>query len=65
MSLKTTINKIKSIGVENTRIVPTDDSQKYILEIREDGTWKKILKPMSKPMLEDVIRQSTNKVILG
>jgi hypothetical protein len=58
------VAKIKKVGVENTRISP-EINGKCILEIKEDGEWTTILKPMKKTMLEDVISQASNKVILG
>lgn len=64
MCLKEAIAKIQKAGVGNTRIIPSDDG-KFILEINEGGQWKKILKPMSKVMLEDAVKQASNKVIMG
>jgi len=65
MSLKETIERVKSVGIDKARIVPADKSGKFVLEIEENKQWVKVTKPMSRTMTEDVLRQATNKVILG
>ena len=64
-NFKSAVEKIKKVGVMNTRISPSDIPGKCVLEIKEGEEWKTILHPMKKTMLEDVVRQASDKVILG
>lgn len=65
-NLKEAVEKIRKVGTNNYRIVSDSQNPKMsILEINENGNWSMILKPMSREMLEDVVRQANNRLILG
>jgi len=63
MSVREMIERVKSVGIDKARIVPAEG--KFVLEIEENNKWIRLTKPMSRTMTEDVLRQATNKVILG
>lgn len=61
--------RIKQAGATNVRAVPADGQNihtgLYQIEIREAGNWIAIATGMPRSTAEDLIRQATNKVILG
>lgn len=62
------IQKIKSVKPANVRIVPmigegVDGNQQ--IEICVNGTWQTVVAGIKRPMAEDLIRQTTNRVLLG
>jgi hypothetical protein len=63
--LQEAVAKIRQVGITNVRISPISGDTKHQIEIQENGSWIKILNPMEKNMAEDVLRQASNKVILG
>ena len=63
--LQEAVAKIRQVGITNVRISPISGDTKHQIEIMESGSWIKILSPMEKNMAEDVLRQASNKVILG
>lgn len=69
VNLNEAITRIKAAGPCNVRSVPMAGqdviSGRYQIEIRESGTWSIVLEGTTRSMAEDIIRQSTNKVILG
>ena len=61
--------KIKAVGVNNVRIV-TMDGQPAVeglhqIDINSNGQWITIATGMKRNIAEDIVRQATNKVILG
>lgn len=64
MQLSEAVKRIKSAGTENTRITPAS-SGKHNVEVKTPGGWVKVVSDVTRPMAEDIIRQATNKVILG
>ena len=63
-SLNEAVNKIKSAGISNTRIT-TVSGNNYQIEVFKDGKWEVVVNSVTRPMAEDIVRQATNKVILG
>mgnify|MGYP001594996388 CR=1 FL=1 len=57
------IQKIKSLGLSNTRIVSS--GEKSCIEVRENGQWNKVIVGVTQRIAEDIVAQATNKVILG
>ncbi len=69
INLNETINTIKKIGASNTRIVPMENQNpldgNVSIEVRLDGNWSPVVSGIKKSTAEDIIRQATNRVILG
>lgn len=68
VNMNETIQQIKRVGATNVRAVPMPGrsiNEDHQIEIREGGTWHPIVTGLTKKMAEDLIGQSTNKVILG
>ena len=62
------IQKIKSVGSSAVRVVPMNGQTvdgNHQIEINQNGNWTTILTGVKRPMAEDIIRQATNKVLLG
>jgi hypothetical protein len=58
------VKKVREVGASNARIVPTQ-GRKFKVEILSNGSWVTVLRDLEHPIAEDVIRQATNKVLLG
>jgi len=69
VNINEAIQKIKRAGAANVRTVPMDGQSvndgNYQIDIRNNGGWDTILVGVKKQMAEDIIRQATNKVLLG
>lgn len=69
INLNETINTIKKIGANNTRIVPMENQNpldgNVRIEVRLDGNWSPVVSGIKKSTAEDIIKQATNRVILG
>lgn len=62
------IQKIKSIGSINTRIVPMEGQTitgSCQIEIKENGLWSPVVTGVTNKIAENIIAQATNRVILG
>lgn len=63
------IQKIKKVGSQSVRTVPMPgqsvDGGDYQIEIQVNGQWESVVAGVKKPMAEDIIRQATNRVLLG
>lgn len=66
MNVSEAIQKIKSSS--NTRIVPMPGNNiqgSHQIEILESGSWNVVVSGITLRMAEDMVRQATNRVILG
>lgn len=64
-TVKEAVKRIQRAGVANTRIVPMLGSQRVKIEALLDGSWVTVAKDLDQKIAEDIIRQSTSRVILG
>lgn len=69
LNLNEAISRIKSVGVHNVRIVPMQNESvidgNHQIEVNESGAWTTIIAGIKRNIAEDLVRQATNKVILG
>lgn len=69
ININEAIQKIKQVGASSVRTVPMAgeavDGGQYQIEVQENGSWTAIVTGVKKTMAEDIIRQATNRVILG
>jgi nitrate reductase beta subunit len=69
LNVNEAIQKIKSIGASNVRIVPMAgqpiNSGDHQIEIKSGANWEPIVSGVKKKMAEDIVNQAINKVILG
>ena len=63
-TIKETIEQIKKVGIDDVRVVPSTPGRSNI-QIYKDGNWKTILENVNTMAVDDILRQATNKVILG
>lgn len=60
---------IKAAGPRNVRVVPMSGqpaiSGLHAIEIRQANGWIPIASGLQKAVAEDIVRQATNRVILG
>lgn len=59
------IDTIKAAGLTNTRIAETASSNAVVIEVYKVNQWVAITKPISKSIAEDIIKQASNKLLLG
>lgn len=67
VNMNEAIRKIRSVGPQSVRAVPMPDQPvdgDYQIEINNGG-WEPIVTGVKKQMAEDIIRQATNRVLLG
>lgn len=62
---KDAVNRIREAGSGNTRISPIPNSRKVKVEIKVNNSWVTVLRDLDQTIAEDVLRQATNKVLLG
>lgn len=68
-NLNEAIQRIKQAGVNHTRILPVTgesalgDNQE--IQVKESGEWRTVVTGIKRSMAEDLVRQATNRVILG
>jgi hypothetical protein len=62
---KKAIDRIREVGINNARISPVPNSRKTKIEIKVNNNWVTVLRDLDQTIAEDVLRQATNKVILG
>jgi hypothetical protein len=69
LNLSEAVQRIKIAGSSNVRVVPMSGQSPLTglqrIEIRESGKWIGIVEGLQKKAAEDIIRQATNRVILG
>lgn len=59
------VHRIRVAGPDNVRRIPGNDPQSFTIQINENGQWVSVVKDVSQTVAEDVMRQATNRVILG
>lgn len=62
--IKEAVAQMKQVGEENIRKVPTSEG-KIDIQIQKGGHWLTVLKNLNPAIADDVIRQASNRVILG
>lgn len=62
-TIKEAVDKIRQVGTNNTRITPVGNKCK--IEVNIGGNWAALLSNLDRNVAEDIIRQATNRVILG
>jgi hypothetical protein len=62
-TIKEAVDKIRQVGTTNARITPVGNRCK--IEIYTGKEWVTLLSNLERNIAEDVIRQATNRVILG
>ena len=62
-TIKEAVERIKQVGIENARVVREGDKAK--IEIKTPNGWVTVLPNVNPNAAEDIMRQATNKVILG
>jgi hypothetical protein len=70
LNLSEATQKIKSVGASNVRIIPMPGQAAvtglHRIEIRDNsGAWVGIVEGLQKRAAEDLVKQATNRVILG
>ena len=69
VNLAETVNRIKKAGPTNVRAVPMPGQHihegKYQVEVNEGGMWVVVAESIPQSTANDLIRQSTNRVICG
>lgn len=63
-TLKEAVQRIKQIGVENIRKVPTSNGRVDI-QAKQGNGWVTILENVQASAADDIIRQASNRVMLG
>lgn len=63
-TIKETVDKIRQVGTTNVRKVPNSGGTMDI-QVCESGNWRTILSGVLAGAADDIIRQATNKVLLG
>lgn len=69
LNLTEAIQRIKSAGAKNVRVVPMPNQSAingmHMIEVKDGGSWTGIVSGLSKTAAEDIVRQATNRVLLG
>lgn len=69
ININEAIQKIKRVGAQSVRTIPMQgqsvDGGDYQIEINNNGQWESIVVGVKKQMAEDIIRQATNRMLLG
>ncbi len=63
-TVKEAVEKIRQVGVDNARITQLGNGKAKI-EVKTKAGWVSVLNNVSSGIAEDILRQATNKVILG
>jgi hypothetical protein len=63
MTIKETAEKIRTVGPQNVRKVVSTNGL-IDIQINEGGSWK-TLTTVNAAAADDIIRQATNKILLG
>lgn len=62
------IQKIKAVGPNSVRIMPMAGQPidgDHQVEINATGSWVPVVTGIKRSMAEDIVRQATNRVLLG
>lgn len=59
------IDTIKAVGLTNTRIAETASKDSVVIEVFKANQWMPITKPIAKCVAEEMIKQASNKLLLG
>lgn len=68
VNINETIKKIKDVGPNNVRVVPMQNQPvdgDHQIEVYFNSAWATILIGVKRAMAEDIVRQATNRVLLG
>jgi hypothetical protein len=66
MNITEAVQKIKQAGAGNTRITPMPDGSDAVrIEVNLGQGWATIISGIKRGMAEDILRQATNRVLLG
>jgi len=69
ININEAIQKIKKAGATSVRTIPMSgesvDGGDYQIEIQVGSSWEPIVTGVKKSMAEDIVRQATNRVLLG
>lgn len=63
-TVKEAVEKIRQVGVDNARITQLGNGKAKI-EVKTKAGWVSVLSNINSRIAEDILRQATNKVILG
>lgn len=63
-TVKEAVEKIRQVGLDNARITQLGNGKAKI-EIKTKAGWVSVLSSVNSGIAEDILRQATNKVILG
>ena len=63
MDMHAIIKQIKDAGANNVRIVDKNDN--CAIEVYSYGQWKQVISGIKHSMAEDIVSQSTGKLLLG
>ena len=62
-TIKEVVERIKKVGVENTRIIPKGNTVQIQVKVGND--WLMIMENVAPGSADDIIRQASSRVILG
>ena len=65
MTIKEVVDEIKAVGINNVRKIPSKNGMINVQVLTHSSEWVTILENVSDRGADDVIRQATNRVILG
>jgi hypothetical protein len=68
LNISEAITQIKAVGANSVRVVPMPSQNvdgDHQIEINQDGKWTAIVVGVKRAMAEDIVRQATNRVLLG
>ena len=68
VNINSVVEEIKKVGQSNVRIVPMPGSTVdglQMIEVRSGSEWKCVAENVSRSIANDLVRQASNRVILG
>ena len=69
ININEAVTQIKKVGSHNVRILPMPgqdiNTGTHQIEIYEQNTWKVLLSGVPRTTAEDLVKQATNRMILG
>jgi len=69
VSLNEALVRIRKVGAQGVRAVPMPNQNvhtgKYQIEIRDGDSWSVLVEGLPRSSADDLIKQATNRVILG
>lgn len=63
-TVKEAVEKIRQVGLDNARIIQLGNGKTKI-EIKTKAGWVSVLSNVNSGIAEDILRQATNKMLLG